>query len=235
MTAPKFAAIIPARGGSKRVPRKNLALVGGRPLVAIAIDCARAAGLVPYVSTEDTEIAQVAAANGAIVVARPVTLAGDHATTESAIGHWLATLPADERPTIGFVLLQATSPLRPAARVAEAVSLLERGGYHAVHSVTPEPPAEFLGTLGARANGDPLWYPHRAVGTRPRTQDCTPVAREDGAIYVTRLSWWAEAQDRCAAPARSSHVLLDPIESLDVDTPEDLELANRLWAARRTA
>lgn len=229
----RYAAIIPARSGSKRVPGKNLQTVGGRSLVAIAVDCAREAGLPAYVSTDGAEIGAVAAACGAIVVARPAALATDTATTESVIWHWLSTLPADERPTVGFVLLQPTSPLRRPESVRRAIDLCERGGYDAVWSVTPEPPAEFLGVLDRHENGDPMWRPNQPQGTRPRTQDCAPVAREDGAIYVTRLSWWDRARDRLAPPASSSQVLLDPIESLDVDTPEDLALANRLWAATR--
>ena len=115
MSIPYAIALIPARGGSKRIPRKNLLPLAGLPLVAHSIRHAIAAHAVSevYVSTDDPEIADVARTFGAEVVMRPTELAGDQATSESALLHAL-----DDRARRGLpdpelvVFLQPTSPVR---------------------------------------------------------------------------------------------------------------------------
>ncbi|TPW94057.1 acylneuraminate cytidylyltransferase family protein, partial [Schumannella luteola] len=108
----EVVAIIPARGGSRGVPSKNLRRVGGVPLVARAVESALAVAAIDrvVVSTDDPEIAEVARARGADVVDRPAELAGDTASSESAIDHTLETL-AEHGIEVGVVVfIQATSP-----------------------------------------------------------------------------------------------------------------------------
>ena len=110
--SPQVIAIIPARGGSKGVPGKNLRRVGGRSLVERAIDSCRAARLVDdvYVTTDDAEIARTAEAAGAKVIMRPVELASDTASSESALLHALDQLAMiSEEPEV-VVFVQCTSP-----------------------------------------------------------------------------------------------------------------------------
>ena len=110
--SPRVIAIIPARGGSKGVPGKNLRRVGGRSLVARAVDACLAARLVDavYVSTDDADIAKSAEAAGAEVIMRPAQLSGDTASSEAALLHALDQLiMVDDEPEV-LVFVQCTSP-----------------------------------------------------------------------------------------------------------------------------
>src|SRR5438067_1066409 len=122
----EVVALIPARGGSKAIPRKNVAPLGGRPLLAWSVDAARESRAVTrtVVSTDDEEIAAAARGLGAEVLDRPVALAADETPMRDVIEHALAELA---RPDV-LVLLQPTSPLRRARHVDEAVELLRATG-----------------------------------------------------------------------------------------------------------
>src|SRR5262249_5335226 len=130
--------IIPARGGSKRLPRKNVRRFAGKPLLVHSIDVARkvpAIGRI-LVSTDDAETAAIAESAGAEVVVRPAELATDHAIIVSAIRHALLTaFPIGEMPR-AVVTLQPNCPLRSAALVASAIARFEREDADPVISVT---------------------------------------------------------------------------------------------------
>ncbi len=119
----KTLALIPARGGSKRLPRKNIKLCAGKPLLAWTIEAALAAKLIDevWVSTEDREIAETARHFNANVVFRPAELAGDTSTSESVLRHALAILNDPERFT-HVCLLQPTSPCRTAGQIDEILT-----------------------------------------------------------------------------------------------------------------
>ncbi|HWH96886.1 MAG TPA: NTP transferase domain-containing protein, partial [Pseudolysinimonas sp.] len=119
----EVVAVIPARGGSKGVPGKNLRRVGGMPLIGRAVAAARAASRVDrvVVSTDDDEIAAVAREWGAEVVDRPAALAGDTASSESALMHTLDTLRSRGVETGILVFLQATSPFIDPADLDDAI------------------------------------------------------------------------------------------------------------------
>ena len=106
-----IVVIIPARGGSKGIPNKNIIDCMGKPLVAHSIEYAKESNLVTsiYVSTDDAKIEDIAIKYGAEIIHRPNSISGDNATTESAIEHFLENI---SNPDI-IVLLQPTSPLRP--------------------------------------------------------------------------------------------------------------------------
>src|ERR687888_2652879 len=131
-------ALIPARGGSKGIPRKNLATLAGRPLLAWTIDAALGSRAVTrtVVSTEDDEIAEAARSLGAEVLTRPPELADDDTPMQPVIAHALGELGA---PDV-LVLLQPTSPLRRAEHVDEAVELLVATGADSLLSVVEGPP-----------------------------------------------------------------------------------------------
>jgi CMP-N-acetylneuraminic acid synthetase len=133
----ELLAIIPARGGSKRIPRKNLALLGGRTLLAWTLDCAKASPAVTriVVSTEDDEIAAAARAGGAEVVMRPPELATDATPSYDVVAHVVEVLNEREayRPDLVMVL-QVTSPFREPRDIAGALLVL-RAGAEAVVSI----------------------------------------------------------------------------------------------------
>src|SRR5690606_1759042 len=122
-------AIVPARGGSKGVPRKNVAQVGGIPLVVRAVQAARASGRVHrvVVSTDDTEIADIAGAAGAEIVWRPAEISGDLASSEAALLHALDELAARGVEVDVLAFLQATSPFIPSEALGRACDLVASG------------------------------------------------------------------------------------------------------------
>lgn len=227
----KLAALIPARGGSKRVPRKNLRRVGGRTLVELAVRCAIDAGIPRvYVSTDDEEIAMHATECGAIAVRRPDELSRDTSSTEEAITHWWRKLPVEERPDT-FVLLQPTSPLRTSQHVSEAVSLLVQSGADSVVSVTKSAMHAFAGRVRPREAGDE-WKPDRPHDRRPMTQSASvaQIGHENGAIWALRRELWERTGYRQGGDCRA--YVMSAEDSIDVDSESDLTHANAVLAAR---
>ena len=126
----RVAAIIPARGGSKGVPGKNLRRVGGRSLVERAVDACIAAELIDsvYVSTDDPDIARVAEAAGAWVIGRPPELSGDLASSESALLHALDQLTAAGASPEVVAFVQCTSPFIAPGDLDRGVEWSRAGG-----------------------------------------------------------------------------------------------------------
>ena len=127
MTAPAIV-VIPARGGSKRFPRKNIALLAGKPLLSYAVDAARAASTISdvFVSTEDDEIAAIARQCGAVVpYTRPAKLAGDNVTADEAVADLVRHVQETENRQFSVVaLIQPTSPFVKPEHVDAAVKML---------------------------------------------------------------------------------------------------------------
>lgn len=219
----EVVALIPARGGSKGIPRKNLAPLGGKPLLQWSIDAARAAETVTrvVVSTDDDEIA--ATAEGAEVLRRPAELAGDDVPMLPVIRHALESFPCEV-----LVLLQPTSPLRRAEHVDDAVRLLQDTGADTVVSVVPVPhrytPESLLALEGNRLV--------RVSGSEPQTlrrQDKeTLYARNGPAVLALRV----EALGDSLNEGDVRPYLMEERDSVDIDTPFDLELAELLLARR---
>ena len=136
----KIIAIIPARGGSKGIPRKNIKILASKPLIAWTIEAAKNSKYLDrvIVSTEDEEIAEISKKYGAEVVERPEELATDASPTGSVIEQVIAYLEQNEsyNPD-AIVLLQPTSPLRFAHHIGEAVKTFLEGGYDSLVGVSP--------------------------------------------------------------------------------------------------
>lgn len=216
-------ALIPARGGSKGIPRKNLAPLAGKPLLRWAIDAARDSALVTriVVSTDDDEIAE--AARDVEVLRRPDELAADETPMLPVIRHALEHLgPCDV-----LVLLQPTSPCRTARHVDEAVRLLLDTGADVCVSVVEVPhryAPESLMELGE----DGLLQA-RAEPTR-RQAKSRHYARNGPAVLALR----PETLGAELYAGKVVGYVMDESESLDVDTQSDLEVAERLLAAQAT-
>ncbi|WP_203136369.1 acylneuraminate cytidylyltransferase [Microbacterium sp. JZ31] len=190
---PGVVAIIPARGGSKGVPRKNVLPVAGVPLVARAVTSALRSGSVDhvYVSTDDTEIAAVATAAGASVIHRPAEIAGDTASSESAILHAMDEIEAGGVAISTVVFLQATSPFIPAEGIAEAVELVDGGGFDSAFSAFET--YGFLWRRGAEGTAEAI---NHQAHHRPRRQDREPHYLETGAFYVFSAAGFRAAGHR---------------------------------------
>ncbi len=220
--------VIPARGGSKGVPRKNVREVCGRPLIAWTIDHAlEVPGEVRVVvSTDDHEIATVAREAGAEVpFLRPAELARDTTPTEPAVAHTIDRMAADGFHPEGVVLLQATSPLRLPGTVTRAVERFRAGGVDSLVGVVPQTPFLWHMEQPPRAEYD--------VDRRPRRQELTEASflyRETGSLYVTRTGSYAEPGNRIAG--RVELFVMDEIEGIDIDSEADLAYADFLLRER---
>ncbi|MFD5214167.1 cytidylyltransferase domain-containing protein [Microbacterium sp. NPDC058345] len=186
-------AIIPARGGSKGVPGKNLRRVGGVPLIERAVRAASAASGVDLVvvSTDDAAIASVAEAAGARVVARPAEIAGDTASSESALLHALDALEADGVEVGVVVFVQATSPFLPSAGIAEAVAHIAEGRFDSVFSAHET--YGFLWCRDGEGRADAL---NHDAARRPRRQEREPHYLETGAFYAFSAAGFRRFQHR---------------------------------------
>lgn len=229
--SPRTVAIIPARGGSKGVPGKNLRTVGGISLVARAVGAALRAERIDtvYVSTDDESIAAEARDAGAEVIGRPVALSGDLASSESALLHALDVLAEGGSDPAVCVFIQCTSPFvdpvdldRGVARVIddEADSAFSAVGTYAFLWRDADP-AITPGT------GTVVGQNHDA-GYRPRRQDRRPDFRETGAFYVMNVAGFRAAGHRFFG--RTALVEVAELTSMEIDTPVELEIAGALAA-----
>lgn len=218
----RVIAIVPARGGSVGVPRKNLQQVGGRTLVDRAVSAARAAASIHdvVVSTDDTEIAEEARRAGAAVIARPAELATATASSESALLHAIAAHEVE--PAI-VVFLQATSPFIDPADLDAAVARVAAGEADAVFAAVATP--VFL--WRPRATGGWEGVNHDPA-VRLRRQDLPPQVAETGAFYVLRAAGFRSARHRFFG--RIEPQLTDERFAIDVDTEADLARARALAA-----
>ncbi len=215
--------VIPARGGSKGVPRKNLRLVAGKPLIVWTIEQALAvrAPLDVVVSTDDEEIAAVAREAGARVpFLRPAELAQDTTTTEPVVRHAIAEVAREGVAPGVVMLLQATSPVRLPGTLDRALAEYHASGVDSLVGVVPQAPFLWWAGDPPRADYD--------VDHRPRRQDLTPDRlryRETGSLYVTDRRVYDEHDNRLGG--RIGLFVMDEVEGVDIDTELDLALAEQ--------
>ncbi|MEV4501522.1 acylneuraminate cytidylyltransferase [Streptomyces klenkii] len=223
---PAVLAVIPARGGSKGVPAKNLAPIGGVPLVARAVRECRAARLVTdvVVSTDDPGIAATARGAGAVVVQRPAALSGDTATSEAAVLHAMDAYEATHGTAVGTVLLvQCTSPFLTSGDVDGVAEAVVEGGADSALTVAP-----FHGFVW-RAEGEGDRGAHgvnHEKSHRPRRQDRPQDLLETGAAYAMRADGFRAARHRFFG--RTELVRTEAARVLEVDDPHDLARARAL-------
>ena len=206
--------IIPARGGSKGIPNKNIIDCMGKPLIAHSIEYAQESDLVTsvYVSTDDDKIAAVAKGYGAEVITRPASISGDTATTESAIEHALDNIP---KPDI-VILLQATSPLRPIGSLDKALDKMLLENYDSLLSLSP------THRFSWEVNGAEA-IPKYDFKNRPRRQDIPESEQayiENGSVYIFTYKHFIKHNNRLGG--RMGHIIFEEEFSFEIDTPTDL-------------
>ena len=217
-----ITAIIPARGGSKGIPHKNLLPLTGTPLVVHSIQSATASEHINQiiVTTDDPAIAQTAQTAGARIIQRPPELSSDTASSESALLHALEQL--EEQPDI-IVFLQCTSPLTTPEDIDRCISNLLENNADSAFSATPS--HRFLWKHPQQATGinhDPAH--------RQRRQDLEPEYAENGAIYVMRTEGFKQHQHRFFGTTVLSE--MPAIRSWEIDTPEDITIIESLLSAQ---
>jgi len=218
-------AVIPARGGSKRLPKKNILPFAGSPLICHSIALARSLPVIDRVcvSTDDPETARIAREAGAEIVARPPALATDRSTTASAIRHALLALADSGPPAEGVITLQPNCPLRTAEIVTDAVQLFRREKPDSVVAVTKS-----HHKLGPIENG--RFLPAYRPGMR--SQDMAEQYFENGVVYVSRAAMVTDSEDLFGS--HIAPLVIDPLYALgDIDTLLDFQVAEFLFTKYR--
>lgn len=232
----EILAIIPARGGSKSIPRKNLKTLGGKPLIAWAIECAlKSRATRVLVSTDDQEIADVAKQYGANVpFLRPAELGGDTTGMEPVLKHAVDWLKQNENYNPeGVMLLQTTTPLREPRHINEAIKIFEEKyqDNDCVISVSP-----------AIANHNPEWMlKYDATGKvvlgtgeplskiKNRRQELAPCYYRNDLVYLFKPSVLTGAPN-LHGNNPTLYVVDDLPFDLDINTPADWEMAELIFA-----
>jgi CMP-N,N'-diacetyllegionaminic acid synthase len=223
MSTNRVIAIIPARGGSKGIPGKNVRTIAGKPLVAHSIAHARTVSGIEavYVSTDDPRIALVAREHGAQIIDRPADLSGDTASSESALVHALDWLAArGEREPDAVVFLQATSPRRQPDDLSRALATFWEQGADSLFSATSA--HGFMWRVGASGpsplNYDPVH--------RPRRQDAPVDVIENGSIYIFKPSVLRRYQSRLGG--KIAVHMMRAEDSFQIDEPWEMHLLDQL-------
>jgi N-acylneuraminate cytidylyltransferase len=229
MAKPSVYAFIPARGGSKGIPRKNLADLAGKPLIAHAIAQAKASKRIDhvFVSSEDAEIRKVAASYGAEVIDRPDEFIHDNSLQEvDRLLKWTVLELEKQKHQIDIVvLLYATAPLRQVQTIDEAIRMVAEGSYDSVLSLYEDI------TYLWRRDGDTVTPTNYNPATRgPRQKENWNQWAENKAVYAVKRDLMVNTS--CRLGGRVGYVEMPRWRSVDIDKPEDLELVRRLYEVR---
>jgi len=213
----KNIAIIPVRGGSKRLPGKNTMPLNGIPLLAHSILYAKANSEIIseiYVSTDDAAIKQIAIEFGAKVIDRPEQLCGDLEPTVSALKHVLENI----EPVGNIILLQATNPLRPENLLKQAFEIYTNENCDSLFTVTRN--HQKFGKIAGQ-KFIPFNY---EIGQR--SQDLEPIYFENGLLYISKSS--LILQNQILGENAYPFIVDHPFANVDIDTKEDFEYASFL-------
>lgn len=224
----KILAIIPARGGSKRIPKKNVKKLAGKPLIHYSIDAAKKSRLIDriVVSTDNKLIAKIAINSGVEVIKRPPELATDKSPTEPTLAHVV-----DELEKLGYkpdlvVLLQPTSPFRKVEHIEEGIKLARNEHADLVVSLQ-------------KVKKPPTWmFEMKSGGAVKKFIELSTVNSNEylnlhvlnGAIYVIKTEFLLSKQDIYSG--RTYGFVMDNKSSLDIDDHEDFKLAKVLFDER---
>jgi len=221
----KVLGLIPARGGSKRLPRKNMLELRGKPLISWAIEAGRQSEFVDtvVVSTGDREIAQHAILEHVDeVIDRPETLSSDEATTIDVIVHSLEWLLDNGQRFDHLILLQPTSPLRTAKEVDQAFRLIQKvGAAGAVSVCRTEHPVEWMGPLSDDGFMDSFF---QETNLEARSGELRPSYQVNGAIYIVCLKKFFIEKTLYLKSGMVAYIM-DRAKSIDIDYDTDLRLA----------
>ena len=220
----KILALIPARGGSKRLPRKNILPMGGKPLIVWTIEASLSSSYIDrtIVSTDNKEIKDISLSSGAEVVDRPLELSGDEVPTVPVVKHTLSTIQENYDY---LILLQPTTPLRTKQHIDEAFHTLIRTNADAVISVCESEHSPLWANI-LPSDGN-LKNFRRADIKSVRSQDLPKYHRTNGAIYICEVSRLLE---ECTFYIKDNifSYIMDKIYSVDIDDQFDFLIAEAL-------
>lgn len=222
-------AVIPARGGSKRIPRKNIRMFCGKPMIAWSIEAAGASGLFEriVVSTDDDEIAEVALQwGGEVPFIRPAELADDHAGTTPTIAHATRWALSEGLAVASVCCIYATAPFVRTDDLVRAEAILEAGDWDYAFAVTDFAAPIFRAFQETPDGGVEMFFPEHFT---TRSQDLPTTFHDAGQFYWGRTAAWLENRrifDRLSAP-----VIIPRWRVQDIDTPDDWTRAEILAPA----
>lgn len=221
-------AIIPARGGSKRIPRKNIKLFHGKPIIAYSIQCALDSGCFDrvIVSTDDEEIAQVALKYGAEVpFMRPAELADDYATTIAVIKHAITELDRSDNDIRLVCCIYPAAPLLLKEDLQQGLDVISKQDNveYVFSAVEYESPIQRAIRLGGNGEVNMLLPEYEMT----RSQDLERTYHDAGQFYWGRKD--AFAQEKMIYAAHSRIINIPSVRTVDIDTPQDWELAEAIF------
>lgn len=228
-------AVIPARGGSKRIPRKNIKEFCGKPMIAWSIETANASGLFDrvIVSTDDPEIADVARRFGAeSPFERPAELSNDHAATTEVVAHATRWLQEQHQDVEAVCCIYATAPFIQVDDLRRAWDALNSGEWDFAFAVTEFAAPIFRSFRQNTDGGIEMFYPEHFL---TRSQDLPTALHDAGQFYWGRPQAWIEG--RRVFDRRSIPEIIPRWRVQDIDTAEDwmrAELMFRAFEAMRT-
>jgi CMP-N,N'-diacetyllegionaminic acid synthase len=226
----KILALITARGGSKRLPGKNIRILGEKPLIVWSIDIAKDIPEICdiLVSTDDAAIASVCTGAGAIVPwLRPADLASDTASSVDVVLHALDWYETENGVVDGLLLLQPTSPFRTKKTMLKGIALYKENGRKPVLGVSPTP-AHPMWTL--KTDGEYVVPFFKEHGFGKRSQDLPTAYMVNGSFYMISPSELRSI--RSFVGANTTPLIVEtPSEALDIDTEWDWQVAEAAYAA----
>ncbi len=221
----KICTIITARGGSKGIPRKNIKLLNGKPLIAYSIEASISSNLIEntYVTTEDEEISTISMKYDAKIIDRPKELAEDESSSVDVILHSLDYLEKNENLPDFFILLQPTSPLRTKEDIENAIKLFTENKCDALISVSELDHSSMMSLKVENSFLTPICN-EKFLNTR--RQELPKYYCPNGAIYI--ITPESLRKNKTFIPKKTIPYLMPKERSVDLDTPFDFKLAEFL-------
>ena len=223
-----IVAVIPARGGSKRIPRKNIRPFAGKPIIGYSIESARRSGVFDriLVSTDDSEISAVAREFGAEVpFVRPAALADDHTGTTDVIAHATEWLNARGDSVSEVCCIYPTAPFVSSEDLKEGLHLLRTGGWRYVFAATRFAAPVYRAFRRTREGGLEMLFPENFTA---RSQDLPEVLHDAGQFYWGRSEAWLNRER--VFDVHSTVVSIPSWRVQDIDTEEDWVYAEAMAA-----
>lgn len=231
----EILGVIPARGGSKGVPRKNIRPLAGKPLIHYTLESARKSRLLDrlVVSTDDAQIAEFTISMGTEVLMRPDALARDDTPMVQVIQHVLTSLVEDGYHPEIIVLLQPTAPLRRAEHIDQCLKMVSKTGVNSVVSVSLvpghfHPDWQFI----VSESGELQPFSNRSLDeVQTRRQELTTTYTRNGAIYAVRTAAFNAWESFLAPPCIAYIMAVE--DSVNIDSEEDFWVAERYLLQRQ--
>lgn len=228
MSAPKIVAIIPARGGSKGIPKKNIVPLLGKPLIHYTIEAALNADKIDkvYVSTDCDEIAQSSTTAGAEIIHRPDDIAGDIASSEDAILHALKTIDASEgaKPEL-VVFLQCTSPFTTSEDIDSTIGAMQGANAQSAFAA-----CDFHYFVWQIDNSGEAVGINHDKSHRPMRQQREQQLLEAGSVYVMEVEGFIKEKHRFFGKTVTHIIPTDRV--FEIDDPEDLVIAEAILKSK---